>query len=235
MSSEIYGLKLSELRPSRDKVKNILKLGLPSGAQNAVFQFANLFVQAGVNSFDAIVVEGNAAATNADAPVYDVMSAFYVACSTFMGQNYGARIRKRVRDSYFISLAYSFGTGMILGLGILYAGPEFLSLFTKNPDVVNAGMARLGIMGVCYGFSAFMDCTIAASRGLGKTVIPTIIVIMGSCVFRVIWIYTVFAHFKTIESLYLLYIFSWGITATAEVIYYIHVYKRAMNGLQQTA
>lgn len=232
MSSEIYGLKLSELRPCREKVKSILKLGLPSGAQNAVFQFANLFVQAGVNSFDAIVVEGNAAATNADAPVYDVMSAFYVACSTFMGQNYGARIRKRVRNSYFVSLAYSFGIGMAMGLGILYSGPRFLALFTKNSDVINAGMIRLGIMGMCYGFSAFMDCTIAASRGLGKTVVPTIIVIMGSCVFRVIWIYTVFAHFKTIESLYLLYIFSWGITAATEVIYYIHVYKRAMEGVK---
>ncbi len=231
-TKKAYGLCLKDIRISRDKMKNILTLGLPAGIQNAIFQFANLFVQAGVNSFDAVIVEGNSAATNADALVYDVMNAFYIACASFMGQNYGAKNRKRVRDSYFISLGYSFCIGLIIGIGLLGCGRQFLALFTTESEVIDAGMLRLTIMGFSYGFSAFMDCTIAASRGLGKTVVPTFIVIMGSCVFRVFWIYTVFAHFKTVPSLYLLYIFSWSITAVAEIIYFVRVYGKAAAGME---
>ncbi len=215
----------------KDKLTAILKLGLPSGLQNMVFMFANLFVQVGVNSFSATMVAANSAAANADGPVYEVMAAFYVACSSFMGQNLGAKKKDRVLKSYFVSLSYSFFIGLILGLTILFMGPDFLLLFTSDPAVIELGMYRLKIMSVSYAFSAFMDCTIAASRGLGKTVVPTFIVIMGSCVFRVIWIYTIFAYFKTIPSLYLLYIFSWTITAAAEIIYFQAIYRREMRGV----
>lgn len=215
----------------KDKLIAILKLGLPSGLQNMVFMFANLFVQVGVNSFSATMVAANSAAANADGPVYEVMAAFYVACSSFMGQNLGAKKKDRVLKSYFVSLSYSFFIGLILGLTILFMGPDFLLLFTSDPAVIELGMYRLKIMSVSYAFSAFMDCTIAASRGLGKTVVPTFIVIMGSCVFRVIWIYTIFAYFKTIPSLYLLYIFSWAITAAAEIIYFQAIYRREMSGV----
>lgn len=214
----------------KDKLTAILKLGLPSGLQNMVFMFANLFVQVGVNSFSATMVAANSAAANADGPVYEVMAAFYVACSSFMGQNLGAKKKDRVLKSYFVSLSYSFFIGLVLGLTILFMGPDFLLLFTSDPAVIELGMYRLKIMSVSYAFSAFMDCTIAASRGLGKTVVPTFIVIMGSCVFRVIWIYTIFAYFKTIPSLYLLYIFSWTITAMAEIIYFQAIYRKEMRG-----
>ena len=213
----------------KDKLTAILKLGLPSGLQNMVFMFANLFVQVGVNSFSATMVAANSAAANADGPVYEVMAAFYVACSSFMGQNLGAKKKDRVLKSYFVSLSYSFFIGLVLGLTILFMGPDFLLLFTSDPAVIELGMYRLKIMSVSYAFSAFMDCTIAASRGLGKTVVPTFIVIMGSCVFRVIWIYTIFAYFKTIPSLYLLYIFSWTITAIAEIIYFRAIYRKEMR------
>ena len=82
-------------------------------------------------------------------------------------------------------------------------------------------------------FSAFMDCTIAACRGIGKSLAPTVIVILGSCVFRVAWIYTVFAHFRTIPSLYLLYIFSWTITAIAEIVCFTVNYKKLLFVVNQ--
>lgn len=92
-------------------------------------------------------------------------------------------------------------------------------------------MVRLRVMGLSYGISAFMDCTIAASRGLGKCVVPTIIVIAGSCVFRVIWVYTVFAYFNTIQSLYLMYAFSWTITAVAEIFYFRVAYRKQLASM----
>ena len=232
-SKEIYSLSLKEVRFHKDKAIHALSVGVPAGLQNAIFSVANLFIQAGVNSFDSLMVKGNSAAANADAMIYDCMAAFYMACASFMSQNYGAGKPDRVKKSYFISLAYSFGVGLILGGSLFLFGRTFLALFTTESAVIDAGMKRVGVMGFAYCISAFMDCTIAASRGLGKTVVPTIIVVMGSCVFRVIWVYTIFAHFHTIPSLYALYPCSWALTALAEIVYFAHCYKESMRIFEQ--
>ena len=224
-SRESYGLRLSQLRLNQSRSKAILAIGIPSGTQGGIFALANLFIQMGVNSFDTIMVAGNSAAANADPLVYDVMAAFYTACGSFIGQNYGAGNRDRIKQSFYISIAYSFGAGLLLGVLLLVFGEQFLYLFTNEAAVVEAGMVRLTVMSVSYCVSAFMDCTIAASRGLGKSVVPMVIVILGSCVFRIIWVYTVFAHFQTITSLYLLYLFSWTITAIPEILYFVKIYR----------
>ena len=224
-----YRLRLRGGKISGEKVKRVLMLGLPAGFQNAIFSAANLFIQAGVNSFDTVMVEGNSAAANADAVIYDIMAAFYTACTSFMAQNLGAGKKDRLLKCFFVSLIYSFGVGAVCSTVLVLCGKYFLAIFTTEQAVIDAGMKRLTIMGFSYAFSAFMDTPIAAARGLGKTVIPTILVIMGSCVFRIIWIYTVFAYFKSIPSLYLLYIFSWMITAVTEIIYFIIIYKKAIK------
>ena len=226
-----FALCRSQLRLHRDSALEIIRLGIPAGLQNCIFALANLFIQVGVNSFSSTMVAGNSAAANADSLIYDVMVAFYTACASFMGQNYGARNRERVKKSYFISLAYSFAIGLILGFLLVLFGRQFLHLFSPEADVIEAGMFRLTIMGFSYGFSAFMDCTIAASRALGKSLIPTVVVILGSCVLRIIWVYTVFAWFGTITSLYLVYICSWTITALAEIAYFHHVYKQQVGSM----
>ena len=226
-----FALKKSALRLDRTSALEIIRLGIPAGLQNCIFAMANLFIQVGVNSFSSTMVAGNSAAANADSLIYDVMAAFYTTCASFMGQNYGARNRERIRKSYFISLAYSFAVGLMLGLLLELFGRQFLGLFSPEPDVIDAGMRRLTIMGFSYGFSAFMDCTIAASRALGKSLVPTVMVILGSCVFRIIWVYTVFAWFQTIPSLYLVYICSWTITAIAEIAYFASVYKKQVATL----
>jgi len=224
-SGEDYGLRLRELRLTPSRSKAILRIGVPGGMQNAIFALANLFIQVGVNSFDATMVAGNSAATNSDPLAYDVMAAFYTACGSFIGQNYGARQKERIKKSFFISQAYSFGAGLLLGVSLWLLGPRFLALFTTEPAVIEAGMYRLQIMSLSYCVSSFMDCPIAASRGLGRGLVPTIIVILGSCVFRVLWVYTVFAWFGTITSLYLLYPCSWSITAIAELWYFRRAYR----------
>ena len=230
---DCYALDFSKLGLDAAITRRILLLGVPAGLQNAVFAIANLFIQAGVNSFDTLMVKGNSAAANADAVIYDAMAAFYMACASFMSQNFGAGKLDRVKKSYFISLAYSFGLGLVLGGGLLLFGRQFLSLFTTEAAVVDAGMKRVQVMALAYCISAFMDCTIAASRGLGKTVGPTVIVIMGSCVFRVIWVYTIFACIHTIPALYLLYPCSWAITAAAEIVYFVSAYRHSVQIFEQ--
>lgn len=161
-------VSLQKLRLHPKACKAVLLLGIPTGLQNGIFAIANLFVQTGVNSFDAVMVSGNAAAANADALIYNVMFSFYTACASFIGQNWGAGNKKRMLKSYGISLTYAFVAGAILGGLLLTFGPQFLSLFATEPAVINAGMQRIRIMGFCYAFSCFMDGSIAASRGIGK-------------------------------------------------------------------
>ncbi len=225
-SQESFALRLGELQVDRDKLTRILRIGVPSAIQYALFAVANLFVQASVNSFDHVMVEGNSAAANADPLVYDMMAAFYTACTSFIAQNLGAGKRERILKSFLICLLYSFLLGLVLGVGIYVLRYPFLSLFTSERAVVDAGIKRLSVMALSYCISAFMDCTIAAARGLGKTIIPMFIVTAGSTVFRLLWIWTVFAYFRTIESLYLLYVFSWTVTAAAEIAYFVWVFKK---------
>ena len=230
-STDIYRLNLRELRFYRDKASHVLSIGVPAGLQNAIFSVANLFIQAGVNSFSTVVVEGNSAA-NVDNLVYAVMNAFYIACSSFVGQNYGAGKVDRVRKSYLLTLGYAALAAAVFGGLFLLFGRQFLSLFTPEAEVIDAGLQRIAVMCFSFPLSALMDNTTAASRGLGKGLVPMILVFLGSCVFRVIWIYTVFAYFHTIGSLYLLYPFSWLITGTAEIAYFVHCYRKYVRLLE---
>ncbi len=226
-----YRLRLSRLRPDGQIAKLVLVTGIPAGIQNAIFQAANLFIQAGVNSFDGTVVEGNTAAVNADTLVFELMAAFYTACTSFIGQNYGAAMRERILKSYGVSLAYSFLFGLLFGLGIYAFGDAFLSIFTSDPAVIAAGKDRLSVMCFSYALSAFMDCTIAAARGLNKTIVPTVMVILGSCVFRVFWVFCIFPMRGTTTLLYLLYPVSWILTAIAEIAYFIVAYRKSVRGM----
>ena len=161
-------VSLRKIRLHPKACKAVLLLGIPTGLQNGIFAIANLFVQAGVNSFDAVMVSGNAAAANADSLIYNVMFAFYTACASFIGQNWGAGNQKRMLKSYGISITYAFISGAILGGLLLIFGRQFLSLFATEPAVIDAGMQRIRIMGFSYAFSCFMDCSIAASRGIDR-------------------------------------------------------------------
>ena len=211
---------------SLGKIIQIVKIGIPAAMQNAIFAVANLFIVAAVNSFDATMVAGNAATMNGDNLVYNIMAAFYTAGATFIGQNLGAHNKKRILNSYFISMGYAAIIGFVLGIVLYVFGREFLSLFTSDPVVVDCAMQKFRIMTFSFGISAFMDGTIAANRGLRKTLIPSIMVFLGSCILRVVWVYTIFAHFRTVESLFLLYPFSWAATAVFEILYFVIVYKK---------
>ena len=167
-SKEIYSLSLKEVRFHKDKAIHALSVGVPAGLQNAIFSVANLFIQAGVNSFSTVVVEGNSAAGNVDNLVYSVMNAFYIACSSFVGQNYGAGKSRRVLKSYLLTLCYSAVAAAVLGGLFLLFGHQFLSLFTSESDVIEAGLARIWVMCFSFPISATMDCTTAASRGLER-------------------------------------------------------------------
>ena len=221
-----HGLVLSEIRLHPALALQILGIGIPAAIQYSLFAIANLVIQSGINSFDHTVVEGSAAAANADSLVWDTMAAFYTACTSFIAQNLGAGNKRRIRQSYGITLVYSAGIGLVLG-GLLLLFPEtFLSLFVTDAEVLAAGRTRLIIMAASYFISAFMDDATAAARGLGKSVMPTVIVILGSVVYRIAWVSSIFAVLHTQEVLYLVYPTAWTLTAIAGNLYFLQQYRR---------
>ena len=139
-SEESFALRMEALHIDRANLRRILRIGVPSALQYALFAVANLFVQTSVNYFDHVMVEGNSAAANADPLVYDMMAAFYTACTSFIAQNMGGKKRKRILQSYFICMIYSFALGLFLGIGIYMLRYPFLSMFTNERAVVDAGI-----------------------------------------------------------------------------------------------
>ena len=219
-------IDLHHFRPDKNIIGQIYVIGVPSIVMQAIGSVMNY----GMNR---ILIAFSSTATAVFGVYFKLQSFVFMPAFGLnngvipvMAYNYGARNKKRVLKSYFISLFYSFTTGLILGLLLFIFGHQFMSLFATDAAVIDAGMQRIKIMAFSYCVSAFMDCTIAASRGLGKTVIPTIIIILGSCVFRIVWIYTIFAWIHTIPALFLLYLFSWIITSIAEIIYFIIIYRK---------
>ncbi len=194
-STGSYSFHFKELHFDGQIAVKILRIGVPAAMQYALFAISNLFIQSAINTFDHVVVEGNSAAMDIDLIVYDMMAAFYTACTSFIAQNYGANKKERVIKSYAITTIYSFGLAVILGFFVFVFRYQLLYLFTNDSEVVAKGAIRSSILSMSYCFSAFMDNSSFACRGLGKTVIPTIIVMFGTIVYRIVWVYTVFAHF----------------------------------------
>ena len=225
-TDRIYRMRPNLKECDGDILKNMLKIGVPSLAQYSLFSVSNLFVQSAVNTFDHVVVEGNSAALNLDTIEFEMLNAFYIACTSFIAQNYGAKNADRIMKVYIVTTVYSFVFSFVTGLLFYFFRVPLLSIFTNDPEVIQSALTRVAIMALSYCISPFMDNAIAAARGLGQTAVPTVIVILGTVVFRIIWIYTIFAYFHTLPSLYLLYTIAWFLTAIAENIYFFREYGR---------
>lgn len=227
-------LRRSEMKLDRTCAKGILGIGIPTALQNSIFNVTNLFLQAGLNTFDAATVAGSTAAGNVDNIIYNTMSAFYTACSSFVSQNFGAKKPDRIMRSYLICLVYTMLLGTVIGTLLMMFGEQFISIFNREAPVISAGMERLHAMAWSFGISAVMDCTVYAVRGLGKSLVPTIVMILGVGAFRVFWMLFVFPHFTTVASLYLIYPISWSITAVLELTYFIIIYHKETKKLKVT-
>ena len=227
-----YALRFRDIAFDRTIARRILKISIPSAAQYSLFAVANICIQTSVNQFDHVVVEGNAAAVNSDTVIFDMMAAFYTACTSFVAQNHGAGKKDRIWRAFLITTFYSFMVGLILGVSLYIFRIPFLSLFTSDPEVIKYASVRVTIMALSYCVSAFMDNATAASRGLGNSVAPALFVIVGVVVFRIIWLFTIFAYFRTLPSLYLAYVTTWAVTAVCENVFFIYHYRRLPNTVQ---
>ena len=211
-----------------DVLKRIVKIGLPAGLQGSLFSLSNVVIQSSVNSFGAVVVAGNSAASNIEGFVYVAMHAFCQAVTAFISQNLGAgkyeRIHKIVISAQVAVLIIGGGLG---NLAYIFGEP-LLHLYTDNPAVIIAGMKRLSIISVTYALCGMMDNMVGALRGLGNSVLPMIVSLVGACGLRLAWILIFFQmeQFHTIETVYIAYPFTWGLTLCVHVICYLIVWKK---------
>ena len=204
----------------KDKLIAILKLGLPSGLQNMVFMFANLFVQVGVNSFSATMVAANSAAANADGPVYEVMAAFYVACSSFMGQNLGANNVERARDG--VKQAVFMGVGVLICISgaMALSARSLVSLFNQDPDVLHYGTLFI-LMTVPFRFCSSFNQILAGSlRGSGDAKGPMCIMLFSFVVCRQIYLFFVTKIAFNEYTVGMGYPVGWIVCAILSFLYY---------------
>ena len=213
-------LELKALSISKDKLAKILKIGLPAGFQGTVFSLSNVVIQSAVNSFGPIAVAGNSAASNIEGFVYMAMNTFYQATISFTSQNFGAKEYKRIYKILAAGEIYVIATGVILGnLAVLF-GESLLHMYSSNAEVIVAGMARLRIICTIYALCGIMDVLVGALRGIGYSVIPMIVSLVGACGLRLVWIATVFQipQYHSLTIVYLSYPITWTITLTVHAV-----------------
>lgn len=224
-------LSLRHLRIVKSKAARLVKVGLPAGMQAAIFSVSNVLIQSSINSFGADAMAGNGASANIEGFVYASMNAVYSACLTITSQNVGARKPERLGRIMALSQLCVVAVGVVLG-GLVYVfGRPLLSLYCTDAHVIEMGMIRLTVISLTYFLCGMMDVLVGGLRGMAYSVPPMIISILGACVLRVVWIYTVFAHFHTQFSLYISYPVSWTITATCHFICFLIVKKRITKRL----
>ncbi len=194
-------------------IQRILSIGLPAGFQGIIFSLSNILIQSTVNSFGSTMVSGAAAAASIEAFVYMGMNSFHQAAMTFVGQNCGAHETKRIDKVVPLCLLYVIIFGLLAGNLAYWNGHFLLGLYSPGEeDVIAAGMIRLSYIGRLYCLAGLMDVMVGALRGLGKSMVPMLVSIVGVCGLRVAWIYWVFPKNPTPSTLFLSYPVTWTIT-----------------------
>lgn len=219
-------LDLKRLRINKDKLIKMVRIGVPAGLQGSMFSISNVLIQSAVNSFGSVVMAGNTAGQNLEGFVYTAMNALHQSAVSFTGQNYGARKYKRIVHITIICQGSVFVIGLGLSMLLYFFSPQLLQLYSTDPEVIQYGIVRLSIICATYFLCGMMDVMVGVLRGMGYAIAPMIVSLTGVCAFRVIWIYTVFARFRTLEVLYISYPVTWSITFVVQLIMFIVIYKR---------
>lgn len=217
--SDIH-LDLRALRLDLLRLKQIASIGIPSGLQSTAFALSNVIIQSSINGFGEIVISGNTAAANIESFVFAAFNAFYQANVAFTSQNYGAGRWEHIRPIALRCVACSATTALVLGAGAYLLGEPLLGLYTRSDEVIAAGMIRLALVCLPYILGGLMDSIVGSVRGVGYSVLPMVVTLLGACGLRIVILATVFQipRFHTIETIYLSYPITWAVTFLAHLV-----------------
>jgi putative MATE family efflux protein len=205
------------LQIDRQKLAQIVRIGLPAGLQNLLFSISNVLIQSAVNSFGSAMVAGSSAAGHVEGIVGTTMNAYYNAAITFTGQSMGAKQYKRIDTIAKVCTLLIFSTWFVLsGLTMLFAKP-LLSLFSSDPEIIRLGLMRLNVMMIAYFTCGMMNVFPGLTRGMGYSILPMVSTLVGACLMRIVWLYTFFAWHPTVVMLFACYPITWALAGLGQV------------------
>src|SRR5574344_983157 len=228
---DAFHLSLHGSKFNNDEMKAILKIGVPSALQCVMFYIANFVIQAAINSCGEKTMAGNAAASNIQMFVWVCMSGCEQAGMTFISQNLGAHEYKRIGKINIASLICTALTGGVFGGLVAVFAKQLLRIYTPDTIAIADGAVRLIIICGIYGTCGIMDCIAANTRGLGYSLVPSVVNMFGACILRIVWISTVFSipQYHTLTCLYLAYPGSWIVTAIILAVCYLVVRRKVFG------
>ena len=219
-------LYFNRIKINPSKCVDIMKIGLPAGLQGCIFSISNVLIQSSVNSFGSTVMAGNTAASNIEGFVYVSMNSLYQTCISFTSQNFGAGKFKRIKMVLINCLVIVAITGLVLGNSAYFFGKFLLSAYNNEAEVISYGLIRLSIISTMYFLCGLMDVMVGAMRGIGYSILPMIVSLVGACGLRIVWIYTVFVKFRTLDILFISYPVTWTITFLSHLVCYYIVTRK---------
>lgn len=225
-SEGCFQLRRDKLQLNLEKLRKIAAIGLPAGIQGSLFSISNVLIQSSVNSFGSVAMAGNTAGANVEGFVYTAMNSVHQTAVSFTGQNLGGKRYDRINKILIECLLFVTVIGLVLGNGAYLLGNRILSLYSPDQEVIAYGLQRMSIICTFYCLCGIMDVLVGSIRGLGYAVMPMIVSLVGACVFRVIWIYTVFQWDRTLHTLYVSYPVSWALTAIAHLACFVIVKRK---------
>lgn len=219
-------VQFSKLAMRREKVFQIVRIGLPAGLQGTVFSLSNVLIQSSVNSFGSVAMAGNTAASNIEGFIYMAMNSYHQTALSFASQNFGAGNYKRIVKALLECLAMVAAVGLVMGWAAYLSGNQLLGIYSSDPKVIEVGMLRLSVICTTYCLCGLMDVLVGGLRGIGSAVLPMVVSLLGACGFRIVWIFTVFQQNRSLWMLYLSYPVSWTLTAAVHVLCFILIMRR---------
>lgn len=215
-----YQLNLKKLKIHKDKLKQILVIGLPSGLQGTVFSLSNVVIQSSVNSFDSNAIAGSSASGNIEGFIWTAMNAISQTAVSFTSQNIGARKLYRLPKIYWQCLGVVLMIGLGMGIPTFFFSEQLIGIYNSDPEVIQFGVTRLHIIALTYFTCGCTDVHTGCLRGMGYSTSAMLISLLGVCGLRLLWIYTVFAQYRDWNVLFYSYPLSWIITLLASAIFY---------------
>lgn len=225
---DAFRLEIKKLRIHGDILSRILKIGLPAGIQGMIFSISNIVIQSSANAYGSIIVAGNSSSQSIEGFIYTSMNGFSQGVLTFVSQNRGARKFDRIKKVYCVSLACVTVIGGILGTLMMIFGQQVFSIFSKNQAVINAAQNRMAVIAATYFLCGLMDCSANTLRGLGYSMTPMVITLLGACGLRILYLATFYQipRFHTYQSIFISYPLSWGSTFLVLLAVLIFVFRK---------
>lgn len=224
-------ISLKSLKADRKILWEITRIGLPAGLQGTLFSLSNVIIQSSINFFGSYVMAGNGAASNIEGFIYVCMNAFYHAALSFTSQNMGAKQYENIRKINKYCLYYVLLFGGVLGVGAYLSAGTLLQIYTTDAEVVQIGIIRMAILCAPYFLCGIMDVMVGSLRGLGHSLVPMIVSLIGVCGMRLIWVYTLFRMNMNLGLLYASYPISWILTFAVLFISFQVLYRKEIKPL----